>query len=120
VKVCSTTFLSLSWPKLLLENTGSAGFQAGSAGIQILAQLVSGWYSKTSSAGFWTSSAGHSTGFQSGGNRFNRFFVLFTFSASLLCQPKSCALLYENRLNRFLCRKVKMASFRAPLIYTHS
>jgi hypothetical protein len=49
VKVCSTTFLSLSWPKLLsgkywfrwfsgwfswYSNTGSAGFQAGSAGIQ--------------------------------------------------------------------------------------
>jgi hypothetical protein len=48
VKVCTTTFLSLSWPKLLSEkywfswfsgwfswysNTGSAGFQAGSVGI---------------------------------------------------------------------------------------
>jgi hypothetical protein len=53
VKLCSTTFLSLSWPKLLsgkylfsrflgwfswYSNTGSAGFQAGSAGIQILVQ----------------------------------------------------------------------------------
>jgi hypothetical protein len=38
-----------------LENTGSAGFQAGSAGIQILAQLDLGrfsWYSKTSLVSF--------------------------------------------------------------------
>jgi hypothetical protein len=41
-------------------------------------------------------------------------FVLFTFSASLLHQPKSCAQLFENwfsrfwdRFNRFLCKKVK-------------
>jgi hypothetical protein len=53
VKVCSTTFLSLSWPKLLsgkywfswfsgwfswYSNAGSTGFQAGPAGIQILVQ----------------------------------------------------------------------------------
>ena len=99
MKVCSTTFLSLSWPKLLsgkywfswfsgwfswYSNTGSASFQVGSAGIQ------------KQSTGFWTSSAGHSTGFQSGGNRFNRFLHCSLFSASLLCQPKSCAQLFKK------------------------
>jgi hypothetical protein len=72
VKVCSTTFLSLSWPKLLsrkywfnwfsgwfswYSNTGSAGFQAGSAGIQILVQLdTQPVFSlvETGSAGFCT------------------------------------------------------------------
>jgi hypothetical protein len=41
-------------------------------------------------------------------------FALFTFSASLSCQPKSCTQLFENRFNRFwdrfnrfLSRKVK-------------
>jgi hypothetical protein len=34
-------------------------------------------------------------------------FALFTFPACLLCQPKSCAQLFENRFNRFLSRKVK-------------
>jgi hypothetical protein len=93
-----------------LENTGSAGFQAGSAGIQILVQLVfrlvqlvfKYWFSRTL-------------------NQFSVWWKLVQlvlkpvqpvlhcslFSANLLCQPKSCAQLFENRFNRFLCRKVK-------------
>jgi hypothetical protein len=72
VKVCSTTFLSLSWPKLL---SGKYWFS-----------WFSGWFSWYSNTG----SAGHSSGFQSGGNRFSRFLYCSLFSASLLCQPKSC------------------------------
>jgi hypothetical protein len=71
-----------------LENTGSAG-------IQILAQPVT----QPVFSLVETGSAG---------------FVLFTFSASVLFQPKSCVQLFENRFsrfwdrfNRFLCRKVK-------------
>jgi hypothetical protein len=79
VKVCSTTFLSLSWPKLLSGNTGSAGFQAGSVGIQILVQpdtqpvfsLV-----ETGSADFKTSSAGFCT---------VHFFSQTAVSAKKLC-----------------------------------
>jgi hypothetical protein len=69
VKVCSTIFLSLSWPKLL---SGKYWFS-----------WFSGWFSWYSNTG----SAGHSTSFQSGGNRFNRFLHCSLFSTSLLCQP---------------------------------
>jgi hypothetical protein len=87
VKVCSTTFLSLSWPKLLsgkywfswfsgwfswYSNTGSAGFR--------LVQLVFKnqhhrfWTSSTSfDSGPPTGSDDHGTRIQSSGNRFSRF-----------------------------------------------
>jgi hypothetical protein len=78
------------------SNTGSTSFQAGLAGIQILVQpdtqpvfsLV-----ETDSTGFKTGSTG--------------FLHCSLFSVSLLCQPKSCAQLFENRFNRFLCKKIK-------------
>jgi hypothetical protein len=109
VKVCSTTFLSLSWPKLL---SGKYWFSWFSDWFS--------WYSNIGSAGFrlvFKNQLSRSL------NRFSGWwkpvqpvFVLFTFSASLLWQPKSCAQLFENRLsrfwdrlNQFLCRNVKTA-----------
>jgi hypothetical protein len=94
VKVCSTTFLSLSWPKLLCgkywfnrfsgwfswySNTGSAGFQAGSAGFQILAQPVTQpvfSLVETGSASFKIGSAGFCT---------VHFFYQSAVSAKKLC-----------------------------------
>jgi hypothetical protein len=94
VKVCSTTFLSLSWPKLLsrkywfswfsgwfswYSNTGSAGFQAGSAGIQKPAQPVTQLVFslvETGSASFKTGSAGFCT---------VHFFCQSAVSAKKLC-----------------------------------
>ena len=115
MKVCSTTFLSLSWSKLIFGKTGSTGFKTGSTGFCTVHLFSKYWFSRTLNR------------FLSGGNRFNRFLHCSLFSASLLCQPKSCAQLFENRFNRFwdrfnrfLGRKVKTASFGAPPIYTHS
>jgi hypothetical protein len=106
VKVCSTTFLSLSSPKLLsrkywfnwfscwfswYSNTCSTSFRL--VQLVIKNQLNRFW---TSSTGFDfgppTGSAGHWTGIQSGGNWFSRF----------------------------LWKKSKTDSFGAPPIYTHS
>jgi hypothetical protein len=81
VKVCSTTFLSLSWPKLLSRKYWFNWFQAGSVGIQILVQpdtqpvfsLV-----ETGSASFKTGSAGFCT-------------------VHFFCQSAVSAKLFENR-----------------------
>jgi hypothetical protein len=51
VKVCSTTFLSLSWPNLLSRKYWFSWFLGWFS-----------WYSNTSSAGFWTSLAGFGPG----------------------------------------------------------
>jgi hypothetical protein len=87
-----------------LENTGSAGFQAGSAGIQILVQpdtqpvftLV-----ETDSAIFKIGSAGFCN---------VHFFCQSIVSASFL----------KTGSTGFCAEKSKMASFGAPPIYTHS
>jgi hypothetical protein len=75
-----------------LENTGSTGFKTGSTGFCTVQLFGKYWFSRT----------------------LNRFLHCSPFSASLLCQPKSCAQLFENRFNRFwdrfnrfLGRKVK-------------
>jgi hypothetical protein len=88
VKVCSTTFLSLSWPKLLFGKTGSTDF------------CTVHLFEKTGSAGH---STGHSTGFclvETGSIGFKTgstgFCTVHLFSTSLLCQPKGCAQLFEK------------------------
>jgi hypothetical protein len=73
VKVCSTTFLSLSWPKLLFEKYWFNWFSGWFS-----------WYSNTSLAGFWTSSVGFGPGPP-------------FFSAS----HKSVCDFLENQLSRF-------------------
>jgi hypothetical protein len=67
-----------------LVETGSTGFKTGSTGFCTVHLFGKYWFSRTLNQ------------FLSGGNRFNRFLHCSLFSASLLCQPKSCAHLFEK------------------------
>jgi hypothetical protein len=102
VKVCSKTFLSLSWPKLLSEKYWFSWFSGSFS-----------WYSKPSQPAFGPAQPDTQPVFSMVETGSSGFCTVHFF-ASLLCQPKSCARLFENRFNRFwdrfnwfLCRKVK-------------
>jgi hypothetical protein len=92
-----------------LENTGSAGFKAGSAGIQILVQpdtqpvfsLV-----ETGSAGFKTDSTD--------------FCTVHFFLPVCCVSQKAVRNFLKIGSTSFCAGKSKTASFGAPPIYTHS
>jgi hypothetical protein len=94
---------------LSYSNTGSAGFQAGLAGIQKPVNRFLDQLSRTLNrfSVWWKPVQTVLKPVQTVLKPVQTVFALFTFSASLLCQPKNCAQLFENRFNRFFCRKVK-------------
>jgi hypothetical protein len=71
-----------------LENTGSTDFKTGSTGFCTVHLFGKYWFSRTLNRTL--------NRFLSGGNMFNRFLQCSLFSVSLLCQPKSCAQLFEK------------------------
>jgi hypothetical protein len=113
MKVCSTTFLSLSWPKLL---SGKYWFSWFSGQF--------GWYSNTGLAGF-------QAGIQKPVNRFldqlsqtlNRFLHCSLF-LPVCCVShnflKTGSTGFGTGSTGFCAEKSKTASFGAPPIYTHS
>jgi hypothetical protein len=126
VKVCSTTILSLSWPKLLFGKTGSTGFKTGSTGFCTVHH-----FQNTGSAGH---STGHSTGFclvETGSTRSktgSTGFCTVHFFLPVCCVSqkvvrsflKTGSTGFGTGSTGFWAEKSKTASFGAPPIYTHS
>jgi hypothetical protein len=84
-----------------LENTGSTGFnqvQPVFALFTFLENTGSAGHSTGHSTGFCLAETG-STGFKTGSTG---FCTVHLFSASLLCQPKSCAQLFEKPVQSVL------------------
>jgi hypothetical protein len=71
-----------------MENIGSTSFKTGSTGFCTVHLFGKYWFSRTLNRTL--------NRFLSGGNRFNRFLHCSLFSTSLLCQPKSCARVFEK------------------------
>jgi hypothetical protein len=109
VKVCSTTFLSLSWPKLLSGKYWFSWFQAGSADIQILVQPDTQPVSslvETGSAGFCMV----------------HFFLPVCCVSQKVVHSflKTGSAGFGTGSTGFCAEKSKNTSFGAPPIYIHS